>query len=157
MRIKIGEREHEVLTPDEAVGLVREMLDGLRGEGPRSVRPDESAILDADGNGTIEVYKVPMGYEFALHRLVLDFDGSTVAVPYTNAAGYALIQRSGEMMDFVSFAAAAGGIPAVYTQSGAAAARFRNGEQVEVVIVGGPVNRSVRAKVQGTLEPVTTA
>lgn len=155
MRIRIGEQEHDLATPGEVAGAIQELLRGMRGEGPRTVRPDESAVLDANGNGTIEIYKVPMGYEFSLHRLVLDMDGQTPVAPYTNANGYALIQRSGEMVDFISFAAGAGGVPAVYTAGGPQASRYRNGEYVELAIFSGPANRSVRAKVQGTLEPIT--
>lgn len=156
MKIQIGEHKLDLFTHGEARDTVRSLIAELRDDGPRTVRPDESAVLDATGAAMIEVYTVPLGMEFALHRLVLDFDGYTVAVPYTNANGYALIQRSGEMVDYISFAAAAGGVPAVYGVGGAQAARFRNGENVEVAIVGGPAARSVRAKVQGVLQPITT-
>jgi hypothetical protein len=152
--IKQGETI-DFVSPDELRAILGEAASQQNQLSPQTSRPIEGIVLDANGNGTVELYKVPAGMEFALHRIVIDLDSATPATPYTNANGYAEILRGGTMQDFVSFAPAAGGLPAVNSWGGGAALRYRNDEVVEIAIVGGPANGTVLVRAQGVLQPLT--
>jgi hypothetical protein len=144
----------DALTPAEFDKRVQALLEHLSSD-EDVVRGSEVAKLDASGNGVVQVYVVPSGMKFNLHRVAVNADGFTPGVPFTNAAGYIDILRGSVRQDFLPLAAAAGGIPAVWAQGGDAAIRYRNGEAVEVAIVGGPASTGVRVEIQGDLSPLT--
>jgi hypothetical protein len=152
--IKQGETI-DFVSPDELRAILGEAASQQNRLSPQTSRPIEGIVLDANGNGTVELYKVPAGMEFALHRIIIDADGITPAAPFTNPAGFAEILRGGAMFGFVSFAPAAGGLPAVNTWGSDNAIRYRNDEVVEVSIVGGPANGTIIIRAQGTLSPLT--
>jgi hypothetical protein len=146
--------ELEALTPAEFKAYIDELV--IRLFGDEGVMRDEGFVnLDASGNGVIKAYTVPQGMNFNLHRVVIDVEGFTPGAPFTNAAGWIDVNRGGDRQDFLPLAATVGGIPAVWAQSGDAAIRYRNGESVEISINGGPASRDARAKIQGTLKPLT--
>ena len=140
--------EIDVLSPDEAREIVVEALGRAREELNEIARPAESGVTDATGAVTIEVYTVPMGYEFALNRLVIDADGFTPGAPFKSGVGFIDVRRAGKRVDFVNLQ---NGIPALAVDGPDTAIRFRNGEQLEVVLVGGPANTTVQVGAQGRL------
>ena len=150
----------ETVTPDEFKTILRQVLGEASSEirkGPQTERPIDGITLDANGNGTLDVYLVPAGMEFALHRLYIGDDTHTPAAPYTSAAGYAYILRNTEPLDFVNFNSAAGGLPCLALWSDTGALRYRNNEKLSVQFVGGPASASVVVRAQGTLQPLTTS
>jgi hypothetical protein len=139
--------ELDVISPQEAREIVVELLEQERARGHETfVRADESAVTDAAGNAVITVYTCPVGKVFRITRLVVDADGFTPGAPFKAATGFIAVLRSGEVVDFVNLS---NGIPALSTDNADTGARWRNGEQVQVQISGGPANTTVRAKVQG--------
>lgn len=156
MKTRIGTTEFEFVSPAELRSILGEAAAMQRRLSPQTTRPFDAILLDGTGGGTLELYKVPAGLEFALHRLLITDDTHTPGAPFTAAAGYADIRRRGGARDdFVLFSAAAGGIPAKVTYSDVTAPRYRNLETIEIVIVGGPANTSITVKAQGTLSPLT--
>jgi hypothetical protein len=144
--------ELDVLTPDEAREIVLDMLERAREQQETPERAGASGRTDGAGALALRVYAVPLGREFSLHRLVVDAEGFTPGAPFTNAAGYIDIRRSGVRVDFVNLSV---GIPALALDGNDTAIRFRNGEEVEIVIAGGPASTNVRAEIQGMLrEPL---
>lgn len=67
----------DVLTPDEFVNII-----GRRGREVTRVRAPESVQLDANGNGQVDVYKVPNFMEFGARRVTLQLGGDD---PFTNS------------------------------------------------------------------------
>lgn len=141
-------QEVDVLDAAEAREIVAELLERVRADREIPVRMGEGGQTDGAGAVTIPVYVVPLGREFALNRLLVDADGYTPAAPYTNAAGYIDVRRGGVRVDFVGLS---NGIPALSIDGKETANRFRNGETVEVVIVGGPANTSIQVEIHGML------
>jgi hypothetical protein len=111
---------------------------------------------DAFGESAgVTLYQVPLGFEFALHRIILDVDGYTPAAPFTNVAGYAEIHQHSKRIEFVNFSPAAGGLPAVNSWGTQDAPRFLNGDRVRIEVHGGPANVAMAIRAQGTLFPLT--
>jgi hypothetical protein len=141
--------EVDVLSPDEARQILRELADELQPSGG-SVRFMGEKQTDGNGNGTILLAPhVPIGYEFALYRLIVDDDVHSPAAPFTNANGWIDVKRN--ELDRVGFQGMS--IPALATDGSSEAVRFRNGEKIAIVINGGPVNQLVRARGEGELKP----
>jgi hypothetical protein len=152
VQLKAG-AELDVVSPEEAREIVKAAIEQAREAGgvEEPIRAEEGGVTDAAGGVTLPVYVVPIGREFVLTRILVDADGFTPGAPFVAAAGFVDVLRSGERVDFKSLAAAAGGLPTLSTDSKATGTRWRNGEAVEVRIVGGPANTTVRARVQGWL------
>ena len=150
MKLKlVPGHEVDVLSPDEAHELLRELREDLKQHGG-TVRLMGEKQTDGNGNATILLSPhVPIGYELALYRLIVDDDVHTPAVPFTNAAGWIDVKRN--ELDRVGFQVME--IPALATDGSSEAARFRNGEKVAIVINGGPANQIVRARGEGELKP----
>jgi hypothetical protein len=144
----------DALTPEEFDRRLAALLEKFSSD-EDVVRGSEVVKLDAAGHGIVQAYVVPQGMKFNLHRVAVNADGYTPGAPFTNAAGYIDILRGGVRQDFFPLSAAAGGMPAVWAQGGDAAIRYRNGEAVEIEIVGGPPSTGVRVEIQGDLSPLT--
>lgn len=120
------------------------------------VRAQQGARTDATGFAVIEVYTVPQGMEFRLARVVVEADGYTYAVQFTNAAGSVTIQRGadaagkGQVEDGFNLSQA---IPNTWTGSSGSAIRYVSGEKVAIVIVGGPASTNVNVRIQGDVMP----
>lgn len=141
--------EFEFVTPGELRSILAERELG----GPERAWPEQSITLDGSGNGTLYLYSVPVDRTFTLHRLIVTTDTATPTAPFQNASGYALIQRNGQLIDFVSFSATAGGLPAVATWGNENGPHYASREKIEIVIVGGPVSAALIVRGQGTLYP----
>ncbi len=150
----------DFLTADEVRQVVSEIFSGYL-RPPETIRVAEGIKLDANGNSGIgaasiaeTVYTVPLGYKLRLHRFGVFLDGYTIASPYTNASGYLEIQRNDVTEDMISFAAP--GLPQVWSASDADAIEFQNGENVQVLVSGGPASTSLVLRMQGTIRPHIT-
>jgi hypothetical protein len=139
--------ELEVFTQEEATAL----LEGLfRREVRERVRAQATLKTDATGAATINVYTVDPGMEFRLCRVVIEADGFSFAQLFTNAAGSVTVQREGQIQGGFNLAA---GLPNTYTAGSADAPRYRNGEKVSVVLVGGPASTNINVRIEGDLYP----
>ncbi len=155
----------DVLTADELAAALTALSGELR-SAPVTIFPQEAIQLDANGNGSgnqsLNLYQVPIGWLFTLHRIMIAPDGYTPGNPFTNATGYAEIHARGRMKEFVNFSSTAGGLPASNYWTGAAGIKYMNGERVTVHFFGGPASGDTTSKGvvyvsgQGTLEPLTT-
>jgi hypothetical protein len=139
--------EINALTPEEAKALLENIFNR---EVRERVRAQATLKTDATGAATINVYTVDPGMEFRLSRVVIEADGFSFAVPFTNAAGSATIQREGQIQGGFNLAA---GLPNTYTAGSADSPRYRNGEKVSVVLVGGPAATNVNVRIEGDLYP----
>ena len=150
MKLKIVHgHEVDVLSPDEAREILRELLDELQPRGG-SVRLMGEGQTDANGNAQIEITpRVPIGYELAIYRLVVDSDKRTPAAPFTNANGWIDVLRNG--VDRLGFQGMS--IPALATDGASEAPKLRNGETFVVALNGGPANELVRVRGEGELTP----
>jgi hypothetical protein len=61
----------ESLTEEETRDLVRQIY---RETVENRVRAEGTATLDANGTGTVEVYTVPIGFEFEVRRVLIESD-----------------------------------------------------------------------------------
>jgi hypothetical protein len=140
--------ELDFLTPAEAAALLQSVF---REEVQERVHAQSPATAtDNTGAVSLEVYTVPMGMEFRLARVIVEADGVTYAAMFVNAAGSVTIQRGGQVVDGFNLSA---GIPNTWTSGKEAAPRYRNGEKVFIVVVGGPATRNMSARIEGDLFP----
>lgn len=131
---------------------LREFTKNFEQDSSERVRAPAQTETDVNGNATIdEVYKVPVGMEFRLTRLLVAVDGKSYASMFTNANGSVEIRRNGDtLIDGFNLSQ---GIPNSWSASGAAAPHFRNGERVTVVLTGGPASTGFSVKLEGDLYP----
>lgn len=100
MKFRIGGRELDLLTVYDARDVVHQALgEVLRRPQSELVRPEESAIVDANGNALIPIYQVPAGMEFRPHVLNVEADGVTPATPFQAAGSYWQLRVSGRVID----------------------------------------------------------
>lgn len=137
----------DIPTSDELAAVVRAEF---RHEVRERVRAQAGAKTDANGAVTVSPYTVDTGMEFRLTRVLVEADGYSYAAMFTNAAGAVTIQRGGQVLDGYNLAT---GIPNAWTGGSADAPRYRNGEKVDVVVVGGPANTNVNVRIEGDLYP----
>lgn len=139
--------ELEYLSADEARALMRAELRAVVSE---RVQNEQNGLADGTGAVSIEAYTVPVGMEFRLARVVIEADGFSYAAMFTNAAGSVTIRRGGVLLDGFNLSQ---GIPNTWTAGSGNAPRYRNGEKVTLVVVGGPANANIVARVEGDLFP----
>jgi hypothetical protein len=146
--------EIDTLTKDEAENI----LNTIRArDAARRIRATAIVALDANGNGTDEVYAVPVGFEFAARRVTLDLD--TASDPNTgnvalNVAGKAVeFLRSGTRVEYAVpiSANAIPQIPGVQTWGAEQGPQFVNGEVFEVKARGLTPNAHLSVIVEGIL------
>lgn len=139
----------DALTPDELFRLIP------RPERVTRVRAPETVTLDSSGNGLVVVYKVPIGAEFAIRRVVVSLgtaDPTTGAV-LLNVAGKCLVyRRSGNPIEFgqPQYGSSVQ-VPGVQTWGDQQGPYIRNGETFEVLAVGLTPNIQLTASVEGLL------
>jgi hypothetical protein len=139
--------ELDVLTEAEAKALMKAELRGVVRE---RTQAENNGATDATGAVSIDAYQVPLGMEFRLGRIIIEADGFSYAVMFTNAAGSVTIRRGGVLLDGFNLSQ---GIPNTWTASSGNAPRFRNGEKVTLVVAGGPANTNLVARIEGDLLP----
>jgi hypothetical protein len=157
--------ELDVLTQEEVRELLQEFASGYL-RPPQTARPVGGIPLNASGNscrsvaaqaGTaaalpVDLYSVPIGYSFRLHRMTFKPDGFTFGVPFTNATGFIDINRGELMQDGISLNSP--GMPVVWSAGTADGIFYDNGEHVFATISGGPASVNVSVRMQGTLQPI---
>lgn len=157
--------ELEFITKDELREVLQEVASGWA-RPPQRARPVAAIGLNASGNSTaangdlagteaavvVNVFQIPVGYSFRLHRATFEPDGSTFGSPFTNAAGFLNIMRGGLLQDGISFGSP--GLPLVWSAGTADAIDYTNGESVGILVSGGPASKSLAVRLQGTLEPI---
>lgn len=88
----------EFATPDEIAALIP------RPEQRTRIRETQQVTLDANGNGTIQAYEVPAGYEFEVRRVTIWIgavsDPNTAPVALNVAGKGVAYQRSGQFIEF---------------------------------------------------------
>jgi hypothetical protein len=139
-------------TPDDIVRLIPRPPQLTRVRAPGSVQ------LSATGAGDDEIYKVPMGYSFAVRRVVLTLTGNVPSDPNTgnvalNAAGkFVAYMRSGQLIEYgqPQYGAAIQ-VPGVQTWGEQQGPYLQNGEVFGVVAAGLTANASLNVYVEGLL------
>lgn len=145
--------EIDFLTQDELVKLIP------RSEQFSRVRAPGSVILNAAGAGDAEVYKVPIGYEFKVRRVVLTMTGNVPNDPNTgnvllNVAGkFVAYTRSGELIEYgqPQYGAAIQ-VPGVQSWGDQQGPYLSNGEVFGVVAAGLTAGVSLSVYVEGILK-----
>lgn len=124
----------DMLTPDEFVKLIPRPAEKTRIRNPGIV------VIDGSGNGKGDIYKVPIGCEFEVRRVVLILGGGD---PNTNnillnAAGkYVLYLRSGQIIEYANPQYGQGyQVPGVQTWGDEQGPYLRNGEVFGVQVFG---------------------
>lgn len=144
----------DTATPAEVAAIINAQQ--ARSQETR-IRSPANIILDANGNGVDEVYKVPVGYEFKVRRVSLDIstasDPSTGNVPLNVAGKYVAYLRSGTRIEYAAPASpnAVPQVPGVQSWGDEQGPYLRNGEVFEVRAVGLPANASLSVSVEGIL------
>lgn len=142
--------ELDSLTQDELDASLARALEAYAArsrvdeQAPRWIRADASGQLDANGNGTIDVYRVRNGQELRVRRFLVEVDGYNAANP-TPGGGVQLL-RDGLLESFQG-----GPLPALGTCTEGAEPHMRNGDLVQVQVIAGPANAMVTATVEGPL------
>lgn len=143
--------ELDLVTPEELRGELERVRRLQLELEPTHERGRAQQTSDANGEATIELYRVPHGYTLSLHRVVVQADGYTTATPWTatdDASLEVLVERGGEVVAW----AATPAIPSMPVDDGYhQAARFRNGERVVVHVVHGPTATRLYAAFSGFL------
>lgn len=117
-----------------------------------TARKDFSGNTDGSGNAEIPVrVAVPAGYEFSLHRLIVD-DGVGTFSSTTTGGSYE-IQVNRERIDGGSLATA--GLPTVWSASSSAGIFLRGGDELAINLVGcGAHSKKVFGVAQGKMRRV---
>lgn len=142
--------EIDFVTPDEIATMIP------RPEQFTSVRAPQNARLNAGGNGTVEVYKVPMGMEFELHRVSVNLNSA--ADPGTGevvlgAGKFIVYMRSDEFIEYgqPEFGSVVQ-VPGIQTWGARQGAKLRNGEVFQVRASGLTANAILSVVIEGILK-----
>ena len=156
MRIKPG-AELDIATPAEVEAIVNRASPVPSREQVTRIRAAETIQLDGNGQGTVGVYKVPLGYEFSARRVWLNLstasDPSTGNVPLNVAGKFVAYQRSGSMIEYGAPNGPVGvsQVPGVQTWGDQQGPYLSNGEVFEVHAVGLTANAIFEVIVEGVL------
>lgn len=140
----------DFVTPDEIVKLIPRPPQVTR------MRAAAALQLDATGSGIVDVYKVPIGYEFAVRRVTLDLfsatDPSTGSVALNAAGKFVAYLRSGVRIEYGQPAYGSTiQIPGVQTWGDQQGAYLRNGEVFQLQAKGLTASVQLSVSVEGLL------
>lgn len=127
----------DMLTADELFKMIRRPREVTR------IRAPQGLQTDAAGAGVANVYKVPIGYELEVRRVVLTLTGNAPADPNSgnvllNAVGkFVAYLRSGQLIEYgqPQYGAAIQ-VPGVQTWGDQQGPYIRNGEVFGVQVAG---------------------
>ena len=145
----------DFVTPDEMVRMIP------RPEQTTRVRAPAVVQLDANGNGVVTVYKVPIGYEFNARRVTVGInsasDPSTGNIALNVGGKFVVYQRSGNAIEYgqPQYGGAVQ-VPGVQTWGDQQGPYLRNGETFEVRVAGLTANAQFTATVEGILKREST-
>lgn len=120
--------------------------------GIASIQSTSAGGIAQATNGNGMIYEVPPGFTLAVHRLEIRDGGHTFGNPYTGAGGYWELRANDEMRDGGSLVSGTGSFPIVRTWGTRDAPHFRDGENVNFFMSGGPASTPVYIRLQGTLD-----
>lgn len=142
----------DTLTPDELVKLIGRPREVTR------IRAPQTLALSATGGGSADVYKVPVGYEFQVRRIVLTQTGAVASDPntgnvvLTGAGKYVAYMRSGQLIEMGQPEYGANvQVPGVQTWGDQQGPYLRNGEVFGVTVAGLTANAQLSVYVEGIL------
>ena len=122
----------------------------------RTTRYEFSGNTDSSGDATLPIrVSLADGYEFSLHRLIVDDGVGTFAAQTTG--GSVEIQVNSQRVDGGPLTAGGdpGGLPGIFTASSSSGIFIRGGDKLDVVLVGcGAVSKRVFGVAQGKLRRV---
>ena len=142
--------EINFVTPDELVNLIPRAGQVTR------VRASATVALDATGAGRDDVYKVPLGYEFAVRRVTVDLtsasDPSTGNVALNVAGKFLRYLRSGQFIEYgqPTYGSSVQ-VPGVQTWGDQQGPYLRNGEVFQVQAAGLTASVQLTVIVEGLL------
>lgn len=141
----------------EELALFGAMLDKhdrerFRERGVRAVRgPGDYQKTDGTGAAVLYPYRVKQGFTFVLHHVLVACEGASASAPYKTTPVAVEVRRDdnlGELIDFSPEPDQTGQLPTILKRIGYP---LKNGEQVAIVVIAGPVNTRVYANVTGEL------
>lgn len=144
----------DAASPAEIADLLKARF---RSRDAKRIRATETAKLDAGGNGKVDVYTVPPGFEFEARRIMLNLDSAadpnTGNVPLNVAAKAVKYLRSGTLIEYAvpSSPNAVPQVPGVQTWGAEQGPYIRNGEVFQVEAVGLTANSTLTVVVEGIL------
>lgn len=156
MKVKLRhDAELETLTEHELESVLERVL----GEkfptrlGPQIERPRDGVACDANGNGTVKLYEVPVGMTFSLTSIYITADGHSPAS--RASSGYATLNRgvNGVELDSYDFTVTGNGIPMREKYTGDAP-HFHEREIVVITFADVGASLNVVVQGQGVLEPI---
>ena len=144
----------ETATPSEVAEIVNAVRQPER---KLRVRAAATVQLNAAGVGEDDVYKVPLGMEFAVRRVFLNITGasdpSTGNVPLNVAGKYVAYLRSGALIEYAVPISpnVAPQVPGTQTWGDQQGPYLRNGEVFQVVTLGLTANAVLDVQIEGIL------
>lgn len=144
----------ETVSPTEMRTMLNERT---RANNAKRVRATMTLKLDANGDGTDEVYVVPVGFQFEARRVSLDLDSatdpSTGNVPLNVAGKFVEYRRSGTLIEYAvpSSPNAVPQVPGIQTWGSEQGPYLRNGETFEVLARGLTANATLTVVLEGIL------
>lgn len=150
----------DTVTPTELHAALKAIT--VRERSRSRVRDAGTVVLDANGAGTLDVYKVPLGYELQVRRVVFDTGVSianlvTGTFPLNGPGVGVMYLRSGNRIEFgapISPISSAGArIPGSQTWGDQQGPVLSNGElfQVAVILGATAANINLTVNLEGIL------
>jgi hypothetical protein len=157
----LTELKHGVMlntvSKEEMESLLREYT--TRQQTRERVRASADILLDGNGAGTVDVYKVPLGYELEVRRVAVDLTDVTPATFVAQSinlatAGVALqYLRSGTRIEWALPQSSLGGfrVPGIETWGSQQGPYLQNGEIFQVEALLGRTGGTLIVNMEGIL------
>lgn len=132
---------------DEMEKVTLKVADLLRQESGETIVDQAPPFkTNSSGNGSGLVYRIPVGYDGYLVRLVVDWPGASA-----KTGGTACTVRVSSDPTAASTRSVNNTVPSVLSTSRSHAALFRGGQSVFVTVTGGPPTQTLFCSVQVVL------
>lgn len=151
--------KHGAVIETVTAAEVSELLSkALARENAKRVRVSANLKLDANGNGTEDVYVVPVGFELEVRRVFIDLDSAadpgTGNVPLNVAGKSVEYLRSDSRIEYgaPSGPNAIPQVPGVQTWGAEQGPYYRNAEVFQVRVKGLTPNQNLQVQMEGILK-----
>lgn len=147
----------DFLSPEEFEDRFKAGLDAYRNlvrqeEGETMVRQGPTFVTDATGGtstlggGGGVIWQIPVGFDFFVTRLTVDYEGSTDKTPTSCDVRLCADQNTPASLRVLGAQ-----VPFVYEGSKSHAPMFRGGQSLLVALTSGPATTTIYCGVQGVL------
>lgn len=154
VRMEVG-AEFDVLTQEELRG---ELQRARQIHKPIHLADGGQIVLDANGNGTLRMVRVPSGKRLRIYRLLITSPAYSPASGYQSANGWVGLYANpnGALNDLRDYAPSSPGgimIPAAVTYGFDASPEFQGGQYPTLIFVSGPPSTQVVGYWEGDYFP----